>query len=527
MTRHCTDGLSAAVQPHVSQWYVAALIFVLTLLFFSLFIFQAIPPADPAQNLYQILTRDLGLRPVYIAYNVMGILFTSAFSALGLPVDVGLNFMSAVFGALGAACAYLLALTLVRDRRIALTAVAITIFSGMYWLQAEIGDFYVTYNALTLLAMVCFLRGWYLGAGVSYAIALLVNPLAALVGPFFLWVGYRERIGYRNFLLFAVASLAIYIPVVLLTFEEYFFGRMGIMSVVLNQRYTANQRGWDLLRTINHYGYINTLSFNFILLFVVYGVIDSFFRHRAVWSVAMSAALGPMLYAFLSHGSEIHDAHQLGAIFFLAILASLSLWHLVSRLFASRTLQALTITVCLVLYGGLSYALIIAPMRDEAVTLKQAFLQLEQGLPADAMLIAPWGIALHYNLYTRPFRYDRPYPEVMWTGRCHNVHYLTAPQFKKWLGSSSQIYLLEGVYWQGPLKEIIRHLLPKTVFHRLSGETTRHMNALQALNSQIEFVKMDTFKTKSLVLYQVRPAPGGRPDAVPNQERARLGDRDA
>jgi hypothetical protein len=528
MTRRGDGGLSVAAPPDASQGRMAALIFVLTLLFFSFFTFQAIPPADPAQNLYQILTRDLGPRPVYIAYTMLGILFTSAFSALGLPVDVGLNFMSAVFGALGAACAYVLALTLVRDRRIALTAVAITVFSGMYWYQAEIGDFYVTYNALSLLAMVCFVKGRYLYAGGTYAVALLVDPLAALVVPFFLWVAFRERIGSHNFLRFVGASAVIYLPVVGLTLQEYFFGRMGIMPALFVEPVLAEgrlHRAW--LQTVSHYGYIYVLSFNVLLLLVVYGVIDTFFRHRTVWLVAMSAALGPMIYTFLNHGSELHDAHLLSAVFFLAVLASLSLWHLVSRCLASQTLQALAVSTCLVMYGGLSYGFVIAPIRNDVTAMKQAFLQLERELPAHAVLISSWGTSLHYNLYTRPFSYDETYPEVMWTGRCHNIFYITAPQFKEWLSSRAPIYLLDGVLWQGPLKEMVSDLLPAPVFRRLSGATPRYQNRLRSFDAQIEFVKMDTFKTKSLVLYQVRPAPGSRPEAVPNNEAAPRGDRDA
>ena len=465
MTSSIADASSVAAPGQTSQWRMATLIFIVTLIFFSAFTFRAIPPADPAQNLYQILTHDLGPRPVYIAYNVLGIGFTSAFAALGWPVDVGLNFMSAVFGALGATCAYLLAVALVSDRRMALTAVALTVLNGMYWYQAEIGDFYVTYTAISLLSMVCFVRKRYLYAGGSYGVALLADPLASLSVPFFLWMTWRERIGLRNFLWFVAAGSIVYLPVVMITFQEYFFGRMGIMPALLVEPVLSEGRfHLDFLRTLNHYVYIQVLSFNVGLLLIVYGVIDTFFRHRSIWMVAMSAALGPMAYAFFNHGSELHDAHAVGAIFFLALLGSLSLWHLCSHFLASQRRQALVVSLCLLIYGGWSYGFVVAPIGKDVVTMKKAFHQLEKELPADAVLLSAWGTTLHYNLYTRPFIDDQKYPDVMWTGRCYSVYRINASQFKEWLHGSAPVYLLDGVLWQGPLKEIVIDLLPPAVF---------------------------------------------------------------
>jgi hypothetical protein len=527
MTHSREEIASVAMQPSGLEWRTITMIFVLTWLFFSFFTFRVIPPGDPAQNLYHVLTQDLGPRPTFISYTIMGILFTSVFAALGLPVDVGLNCMSAVFGALGAACGYVIALTLVRDRRIALTAVIIMVLSGVYWYQAEIGDVYMTSYALGLLAMAGFLRGRYLFAGGSYAVALLAYPVAALVVPFFLWVAYRERIGMRNFLRFVFAGAAIYLPVILITFQEYFFGRMGIMPTLFVEPVATEGRlELDLLRTVNHFGYIYALSFNVMLLLVAYGFIDTFFRHRAVWSVAMSAALGPMLFGFLNQGTDLADPYFFASIFFLSILASLSLWHLFSRLFASRTLQALAIAGGVLIYGGLSYAWVVEPLRHDVVALKQAFLKLERELPADAVLLSSWGISLTYNLYTRPFIYDQPYPEVMRTGRCHNIERTMAQQIEAWLAERSQLYLLDGIFWQSPLKDTVKQLLPQRTYQRLSG-TGSLTEAVLSLDKQVRFVKMNTFPSGLLVLYQVLPPPGGRRDALPKTKQGRIGDSDA
>jgi hypothetical protein len=508
------NTLAVTVEPLGCEWRIAAVIFVLSLLFFALFTFRVLPPGDPAQSLYHVLTQDLRPRPTFIGYTIMGIFFTSAFSALGLPVDFGLNFMSAVFGALGAACGYLIAFTLVRDRRIALSAMLIMILSGVYWYEAEIGDLYMLSYSLSLLAMACFLGGRYLYAGWSYAVSLLTYPPMVLVVPFFLWVAYRERIGLRNFLWFACAGASIYVPVVLVTFQEYFFGRMGIMPTLLVEPVAAEGRlEVDLLRTVNRFGYIYALSFNLALLLVAYGLIDAFFRHRAVWAVAMAGALGPMLFGFLNQGTDLTDPYFFGSMLFLSILASLSLWHLLSRLVASRTLQVLVLTVCLVLYGSLSYALVVAPRRHDIVAMKQAFLTLERELPTDAVLLSTWGISLAYNLYTRPFISDQPYPGVMWTGRCHNIERTTAQHIKAWLSERSQFYVLDGIFWYSPLKETVGKLLPQRVFERLSG-TGSLTKVVQSRHNRVGFVKLDTLTTGPLVLYQVLPLQADGQDAL-------------
>ena len=519
MRRSSEDILSVTVQPSGLEWRTVTMIFVLALLFFSLFTFRVMPPGDPAQNLYHVLTQELGPRPTFIGYTIVGILFTSVFSALGLPVDVGLNFMSAVFGALGAACSYVIAHTLVRDRHIALTAVSIMVLSGVYWYQAEIGDVYMTSYALSLLAIACFLRGRYVFAGGSYAVSLLAYPVAALVVPFFFWVAYRKRIGSRNFLRFVCAGVAIYLPVILITFQEYFFGRMGIMPTLFVEPVVSDGRlEVDLLRAVNRFGYIYALSFNVVLLVVAYGLIDTFFRFRAVWSVAMSASLGPMIFGFLNAGTDLADPYFFASILFLSLLASLSLWRLFSQLPVSRRLQTLVVTGCLLIYGGLSYALVVGPRQHDIAALKQAFLKLERELPTDAVLLSSWGISLHYNLYTRPFIYDQPYPDVMRTGRCHNIERTMARQIETWLADGSPFYLLDGIFWKSPLKETVQKLLPLRTFRRLSG-TGSITDAMRSFNNRVSFVRMDTFTTGPLVLYQVLPPQADSQEAVPAHQQ--------
>lgn len=496
------------------EWRIATMLFVLTLLFFSLFTFRVMPPGDPAQTLYHVLTQDLRPRPTFIGYTIIGIFFTSIFSALGRAVDFGLNFMSAVFGALGAVCGYLIALDLVRDRRIAFTAAIVMALSGVYWYQAEIGDLYMASYSLSLLAMACFLRGCYLLAGGSYAAAALVYPNAVWVVPFFLWVAYREQIGIRNFFLFVFAGAIIYLPVVLINFNEYFFGRMGILLSLFSEPVVSEGRlENDMIRTVIQFVYLYAQSFNFLLLFVAYGLIDTFFRYRAVWLTAMSASIGPMLFGFLNQGTDIEDPYFFSSILFLSILASLSLWHLLSRLFAPAILRSLIVTISLLIYGWLSYALVVGPRRDDTVTMKQAFLKLERELPADAVLLSSWGISLTYNLYTRPFIYNQPYPDSMWTGRCQNIYRIRAKQIEEWLADRRRVYLLDGIFWKTPLKETVGKILPERLFQRLSGTKSLTKKVL-SLNDRVGFVKMDAVTTGPVVLYEVLRLQGGSKDAL-------------
>lgn len=182
----------------------------------------------------QIAARDFTQRTVHVAYIWLGVLLDWISP---LDVDYTLNLGSALFGALSAAMLYLLAVGLFDEpARVHHAAgrlssvVLLTIVFGcanfLFLYHALHAEVYTPQVFFLLLALLCWMRGWAVMAGIGCAAAFLLSPHVALAVPLFVLL--RPRL--RPLLVWSATGLLLCAPVILVLRDDFLFSPRGLIG---------------------------------------------------------------------------------------------------------------------------------------------------------------------------------------------------------------------------------------------------------------------------------------------------------
>ena len=182
----------------------------------------------------QIDARALGHRSTHFGYLALGMVFRALLPG---ETDTVMNVMTLLLGCMGIYAAYWLAYKLSASRWASVLSAAALLAAPAYVKGMVLSEVDVPLTAFLLVAFALLLSERTVLAGACYGAALTVSPLAGLTAPAFVLLlglqrkakyGWRERA--RTLLTFAGSSALIYLPLLLLTWNDYWFGGRGVVT---------------------------------------------------------------------------------------------------------------------------------------------------------------------------------------------------------------------------------------------------------------------------------------------------------
>lgn len=224
--------MASRIQRHKNAIQLALLGVLLVLLHVWL-IAPVIQNGDAAVYNEQIEQRVLAMRTTHIGYMLLGIV---ADTVLPFDVERNLNVMSLMFAAVGGASIVSISRKQGASWSVALMAAGLAFGLRPFLYGAVLAEVDVVACGLILFAVAAWVHARVVGAGIAFGLAMLVTPLAALSLPLFIlgapdgkgvsrrWVQYVKRLT-----IFALASAATYLPLVLYYWQDYWHGGRGIL----------------------------------------------------------------------------------------------------------------------------------------------------------------------------------------------------------------------------------------------------------------------------------------------------------
>ncbi|MFT3925178.1 MAG: hypothetical protein QM778_21760 [Myxococcales bacterium] len=220
----------------------SACLVALAALLVNLFLLHSVVQnGDAAVYNQQIESGDLGGRTTHVGYMTLGFLF-NAISPF--DVDLTMNLFALLCASLGAAAIYVITWRLSDHERWALVSVPLLFSVGAYLRGAVLGEVDVPACALVLCSValaICGRKAW---AGAVFGVAMLTTPVVATCLPmplgalaFGVLQSGRERWVRRlclEVLWFGLAALAVYVPAVLLVWQDYVHGGRGLLRAGRN-----------------------------------------------------------------------------------------------------------------------------------------------------------------------------------------------------------------------------------------------------------------------------------------------------
>ena len=210
-----------------------ALLFVALLLAHTSLLRPVLQNGDSAVYNQQIEGGDLSGRTTHIGYIALGVVF----NRLPFGTDLNMNVMVLTLGILGLAAVYASARTLSGSRWLALASVVLALgvpseLRGMLLSEVDVAS-----ASLIALAFACFLHGAPLIAGLVFGLSVLVTPLSGpMLVVFLLTVSVSPSglkatlLGHaRKLAIFGAAACLVYLPPVLLHYNDYVYGGRGLM----------------------------------------------------------------------------------------------------------------------------------------------------------------------------------------------------------------------------------------------------------------------------------------------------------
>jgi hypothetical protein len=282
---------------------------------------------DAAEAFCIAASRQLGQLPCFFLHHLLATPLIALCSALGVAEEYGFNLLS-----LAAACGAVffsrkLAEALGLGPRAAALCGLVTAFSGLFWLNAVNGDVYMLWTFFILGSFVAFERGRYIASGVWLGLAALTYAGAGYCLPYFLYYLARgpktRRLGVLKV---GVVAFALCLPLWVATYEEYFFGRMGILESAKTATENPHPAGAlsELTKKLAFLGFGVLQSFNVLLPLLLVGGFLAFRRIRdgkLPFDVWIAIGLGSLYPTYLY--TTMRAADDIYTLPFLPVLAAL------------------------------------------------------------------------------------------------------------------------------------------------------------------------------------------------------------
>jgi len=368
-------------------------------------------------------------RSIHVAYYVLGWLTHRLLRPFGVHLDEALLLLSAAAATACVLLAWRFARALGRGALTAFAVALILMFSGNLLDQGTSAEIYGIELALVLASYVLYLANRPFVSGLVFGVAMLVSPLSALAGGFFVWDLMRRR-HWKPFALAVAAGVCVYVPVLAWCWRDYFFGVRGLLRVGPHRDFGPG--------TVVYNVFALAKNFHWSLLFALPGMI-------AQWRHARSA-LGLTALTLLFHLPVFVGMREDGVFMLSAypLLALLVADGAVAWLPPTRPPGRFLLPLIAVLYVATASVLWLRPPSQ---AYRQGLLALLGRAGREAVIIAPWHHAVALDFYHLDYgAKGTPVAPRLWE------QYVTADTLRHLLSARSDVYLVE-TYYPNPIVE--------------------------------------------------------------------------
>ncbi len=463
----------------------AIIFFSLTLLYI-LFGYGVTVSNDSVTNIEQITALDLWSRSSHFSFHLFGIIFYLLFSKLiGLNAVTSAEIMLALTGAAGALSLYLVTLKKSENVNLAIITVIIYAFtSGIFRFSAQV-EYLILVPSLGLISLYFYSINKYLIAGIIFGLALLASPFAVLIGPlFFLFTSFGEIFKKQN-LIFGFSTAAVYLTIIILTYQETVSGHWSYGSQV--DLYKEIFGEINFLRPLSIYVYGYLRSFNilvFILPFILYGTYRS---NRELFYILIITLI---IHLPAAIPEARYGGYQITAY---PVIAIVSAYFFNNLLKTKRNLVYVFISVFVIINLYIVYS-----ERSFFRELKETYVTLNKNLEPNSVLIVYQAVKPIREVYAPDLRvYDvlSDYQNKL----AENYPGFVKTDLSSLLKENETIYLLEsGVSMPDDNLKLLVSSFTKKQGAKVKGFA---LDKLYEIDSSIKAEKLDDY---SLDVYRIR-----------------------
>lgn len=301
------------------------------------------------------------VRTTHVGFYVLYYPFYCFARLAGIEYDIVANLATSILAATGVAFLYIFLRETIsgdtrRRTRLALTGASLYGLSGLIWYHAEFAEVQAAMMLFLFVALVAFVRGRYLLAGVLLGASALVSQACAPAGLWFLVLAFLRRIGLRNFLRFAGSFALTLGACVLPIIHDFLYGPRGLLPS------TEYYQQASITKTVLSLGYSLVESFWPLLpaLILAMAILR---RERELWWIAIVSVPGFMILGCRLCQVE-YGFIWMPVYVIVATMAAIGLEAILVRL---RPLTRSLVTVAVVVsFGATTYFSYLMPKQREA-----------------------------------------------------------------------------------------------------------------------------------------------------------------
>lgn len=370
-------------------------IFIFLAILYLLFGYGVTVSNDSVTNIEQITALDLWSRSSHFSFHLLGIIFYLFFSkVIGLSAVASVEIMLALTGAAGALSLYLITIRKFNNSNLALIAVIIyALSSGIFRFSAQV-EYLILVPSLGLISLYLYSSGRFLIAGIIFGLALLASPFAILIIPLFFFFTSFKDIFRKNNLVFGFSLVAVYLSVILFTYQETVSGHWSYGSQV--DLYKEIFGEINFLRPLSIYVYGYLRSFNVIIFILPFTLYVIFKLNRELFYILIITLI---IHLPAAIPEARYGGYQITAYPVLAIAAA---FYFNKMLQTRKNIVYVVLTIFVI-----TNLYIVYSERSFFRDLKETYVSLNQNLEPNSVLIIYQAIKPVREVYATDLRvYD-------------------------------------------------------------------------------------------------------------------------
>lgn len=373
----------------------SAIIFFSFAALYILFGYGVTVSNDSVTNIEQITALDLWSRSSHFSFHLFGIIFYLLFSkVIGLSAVASIEIMLAITGAAGALSLYQITIRKFNNFHLALIAVIIyALSSGIFRFSAQV-EYLILVPSLGLISLYFYSSGKFLIAGIIFGLALLASPFAILIILIFFFFTSFKEILRKNNLVFGLSLTAVYLSVIILTYQETVSGHWSYGSQV--DLYKEIFGEINFLRPLSIYVYGYLRSFNVIVLILPFILYGTFKLNRELFYILIITLI---IHLPAAIPEARYGGYQITAYPVLAIATA---YYFNTLLKTRKNIVYLILTIFMITNFYIVYS-----ERSFFRDLKETYVSLNQNLEPNSVLIIYQAIKPVREVYAPDLRvYD-------------------------------------------------------------------------------------------------------------------------
>lgn len=406
---------------------------------------------DAAEAYCIVTSGEVHRLPCFFLHHLLAASIIRACSWVGAPSGVGFNLLSFLAACGVVFLGHRLLGQLGLGERASFVGAFTIAFSGLFWVHAVNGDVYVIWSFFCVGSFVCFERSSYLTSGLWLGLAAMTYPGTGFYLPYFGYYVVRgprtRRLGVAKA---GIIAVLVCVPLWLATYQEYFFGRMGILASASSASLLTTAGASGPSRALAFLAFSVTYSLNFLLLPAIWGaglVVARALRGQLNADALAALSLGAIYPAYLfGTAGTMDDAYVLPA----APLAGALVGVACDKVSESRR-GALVVAVILVLFVSFSALVVVRPFGRALTRYHNEYraLGLDAKLePSDGVprLWCDWASTVILNIVIHEsLGHAIEYPRSMYEGPCGDIEQLSDAQRSVLLRrlADDEVFLLE------------------------------------------------------------------------------------